>query len=75
MYRIASISASVGVALSKRKKKARSAPSAPRTATAPASTTARHFVRCMVEGDAGETGIVLEAGCGYRPATGEAAGG
>ena len=27
-------------------------------------------LRCMVEVDAGPDGLVLEAGCGYRPATG-----
>ena len=32
-------------------------------------------LRCMVEVDSGEAGYVLEAGCGYRPAAGEAAGG
>ena len=29
--------------------------------------------RCMVEVDAGESGFVLEAGCGYRHAAGERA--
>ena len=27
-------------------------------------------IRCMVEVDAGADGLVLEAGCGYRPAGG-----